>query len=132
MLGHPDVPMTAQYVTQLLKPGVITTILSPPSILEELADDVSAQQDLANVKHIAYAGGPLRPAIGQKLAKVVPHLFSYIGATECGWFSTLPGNNDVWDSIKFYSNIGYRFEEISPGIFELVIVKDDQRPVFCK
>ncbi|CZR62914.1 related to nonribosomal peptide synthetase MxcG (component of the myxochelin iron transport regulon) [Phialocephala subalpina] len=132
--GHPDVPMTVQYVGQLLKTGVVTTMLTPPSILEELADDLAAQQDLVNVKHIGYAGGPLRPTTGEKLAKIVPHLFSYIGATECGWFHHLSGNNDVWDSIKFYSHIGYRFDEISAGIFELVIDKDDRtskyQPVF--
>ncbi|KUJ09297.1 uncharacterized protein LY89DRAFT_690344 [Mollisia scopiformis] len=134
VLGHPDVAMTAEYVAQLLKPGLVTMILSPPSILIELAEDPSAQQDLAKLKHVAYAGGPLRPTTGDKLAKMVPHLSSYIGATECGWFHTLSGDNKVWDSLKFYSDIGYRFEEISDGIFELVIVKDDRtnkyQPIF--
>ncbi|KAF8859904.1 acetyl-CoA synthetase-like protein [Acephala macrosclerotiorum] len=132
--GHPEVLMTAQYVGHLLKVGVITTLLSPPSILEELADDPAALQDLANVKHVGYAGGPLRPTTGEKLAKIVPHLYSYIGATECGRFHHISGKNDVWDSIKFYSDIGYIFEEISAGIFELVIDKDDRtdkyQPVF--
>src|SRR6187402_1027750 len=124
VLGHPDVPTSAPYVAQLLKHGVVTTMLSPPSILEDLSRDPAALQDLAKVKHVAYGGGPLRPEVGNKLAAVLPHLLSFIGATECGWFHTLAGDSQVWDSLKFFSEIGYRFDEISEGIFEFVIVND--------
>jgi hypothetical protein len=41
VFGHPSVPMTAEYVVQLLKPGIINVIAAPPSILEDLAKDPS-------------------------------------------------------------------------------------------
>jgi len=127
VLGHPDVPMSVDYVSQLLKLGVITSMLTPPSILEELSKDLLAVENLTQVKHIGYAGGPLQPKIGNDLAAIVPHLFSFIGATEYGWFHLISGENDKWDSLNFYDNIGYRFDEVSEGNFELVIVSDIQK-----
>jgi thioester reductase-like protein len=126
VLVHPDVPLSASYVAQLLKHGVITTMLTPPSILEDLSKDDSSLQNLAKLKHVGFAGGPLQPGVGNKLAAVLPHLFSFLGATECGWFLNIVGDNKVWDSLNFYSDIGYRFDEVSDGLFELVIDKDEQ------
>ncbi|KAF4632064.1 hypothetical protein G7Y89_g6066 [Cudoniella acicularis] len=124
VLGHPDVPMSAPYVSELLKHRAITSLLTPPSTLEELSKDLAAVKELGQLKHIGYGGGPLSPIVGANLAEKVPHLHSYIGATEEGWFYNISGDNSVWDSLKFYSDIGYRFDEISEGIFELVIVND--------
>jgi thioester reductase-like protein len=126
VLVHPDVPLSASYVAQLLKHGVITTMLTPPSILEDLSKDHSSLQNLAKLEHVGFAGGPLQPGVGNKLAAVLPHLFSFLGATECGWFLNIVGDNKVWDSLNFYSDIGYRFDEVSDGLFELVIDKDEQ------
>jgi hypothetical protein len=85
VLGHPDVLLGMNYVSQLLKLRVITSRLTPPSILEELSKDLLAVENLTKVKHIGYAGRPLQPKIGNDLAAIVPHLFSFIGATEYGW-----------------------------------------------
>ena len=126
MLGHPDVPTSAHYTSQLLNLGVIKSMLTPPSILEDLSKDPTAVQGLAKLKHVAYAGGPLQPEVGNKLAPILPHLFSIIGATEYGWFHNLSGINDRWQSLNFYSDIGYRFEEVSEGLFEMLIVNDEK------
>jgi len=101
-------------------------MLTSPSILEDLSKDHSSLQNLAKLEHVGFAGGPLQPGVGNKLAAVLPHLFSFLGATECGWFLNIVGDNKVWDSLKFYSDIGYRFDEVSDGLFELVIDKDEQ------
>ncbi|TVY80570.1 Non-canonical non-ribosomal peptide synthetase FUB8 [Lachnellula suecica] len=124
VLGHPSVPMSAHYVSRLLEPGVVTAILTPPSILADLFKDSRAVERLAKLQHIGYAGGPLQPDVGNKLATIVPHLFSYIGATEEGWFYNISGENSTWDSLRYFSDIGYQFDEVSEGIFELVIVND--------
>lgn len=126
VLGHPDVPISAHYVSQLLKQGVITALLSPPSILDELSKDHHSVPELAKLQHVAYGGGPLHPEVGKLLAPLLPHLFSFIGATEYGWFHCVSGGNDRWDSLRFFEAIGYRFDEVSSGISELVIVKDSK------
>jgi acyl-coenzyme A synthetase/AMP-(fatty) acid ligase len=124
VLGHPDVPMAAHYVSQLLEWSIITPILTPPSILEDLSKDQAALELLDKLNHIGYGGGPLKPDVGNKLAQLVPHLFSYIGATENGWFHNVSGDNSTWDSLRYFSDIGYKFDEVSDDIFEFVIVND--------
>ncbi|KAE9365218.1 putative NRPS-like enzyme [Stipitochalara longipes BDJ] len=124
VFGYPSVPMTAEYVAQLLKPTIINLIVAPPSILEDLSKDPTGLQDLAKLKHVSYGGGPLRPEVGNFLSGVLPHLFSFLGGTEMGWNHLISGGNEVWDSMRWYENIGYEFEEISEGVFEQVIVND--------
>jgi len=124
VVGHPDVPVSAGYVTQLLKLSIINLIVAPASILEDLSKDPSGLQALAKLKHVSYGGGPLRPEVGNFLTTAVPHLFSFFGGTETGWHHLIAGGNEVWDSTRRYENIGYEFEEISAGVFEQVIVND--------
>ena len=130
VLGHPDVPISAHYVHELLQARVITAMLSPPVILEELSKDHHSISELAMLKHVAYGGGPLHPDAGKVLAAELQHLFSYIGATEYGWFHLISGGTDRWDCLKFFDTIGYRFDEVSDGSFELVILKDSRTDKF--
>jgi acyl-coenzyme A synthetase/AMP-(fatty) acid ligase len=116
LFGHPSVPMTTEYVVQLLKPGIINVIAAPPSILEDLAKDSSGLQDLTKLKHVSYGGGPHRPEICNVLSGVLTHLFSFLGGTEMGWHHLIAGGNEVWDKMRWYENIGYEFEEISDGV----------------
>jgi len=149
VLGHPSVPLSSAYVAELLKTGGITAMLSPPSVLEDLSRDSSSLHSLSRLNHIAYAGGPLNPETGQLLAGVVPHIFSFIGATEIGvsqcpnqrppcadsvvanqWFHMVDGTNELWDSLRYFDNIGYRLEEVSEDIFELIIVNDEKTNIY--
>jgi thioester reductase-like protein len=134
VFGHASVPMTSEYIARLLKAGVVTFLLAPPSILEDLTKNSSGLQDLAKLRHVSYGGGPIRPEIGDILAGIVPHLFSILGSTEMGWNHLILGGNEFWDSMRWYEDIGYRFEEISDGVFEHVIVNNKStnkyQPIF--
>ncbi|KAH7390129.1 putative NRPS-like enzyme [Cadophora sp. MPI-SDFR-AT-0126] len=130
VLGHPDKPVSSAHVAELLKTERITAMVSPPSILEDLSKEPSSLHALSKVKHIAYGGGPLKPAVGNLLAQTVPHIFSFIGATEIGWFHCLNGSNELWDSMRYFDNVGYRFEEVSEGVFEHVVVNDEKTNMY--
>jgi hypothetical protein len=43
-----------------------------------------------------------------------------------GWHHTILGGNELWDSLRWYADIGYELEKISDGVFELVIVNNEQ------
>ncbi|CZS91474.1 related to nonribosomal peptide synthetase MxcG (component of the myxochelin iron transport regulon) [Rhynchosporium graminicola] len=126
VLGHPDVPISSEYALELLKTGPATVLISPPSILEDLSKDEAALEALSKLKHVAYGGGPLGPSAGKILAGAVPHLFSIIGSTEVGIFHIIMGSSDLYDSLHYFDNIGYRFDEVSEGMFEHVIVNDER------
>lgn len=100
-------------------------MLSPPSILADLSKDSAAMKDLARLKHVAYAGGPLPLDVGKSLAPLLPHLISFIGSTEVALVHGLCGGSELWDSIRFYDNIGYHLDEVSDGMFELVLLNNE-------
>lgn len=63
MLRHPSVRVSAGYVTKLLKEEVITSVLTPPSILEDVSRDPAWINEWAKLTHIGYGGGPLQPSV---------------------------------------------------------------------
>jgi thioester reductase-like protein len=125
VLAHADALVTADYICQLLKYNVVTGLLAAPSTLEELSENPDTVESLATLEHVAYAGGPLHQDVGTFLASKLGHLCSLFGATENGLLHMITSKNDKWDCIRVFSGIGYRFDEVSEGSFELVIVKDD-------
>jgi hypothetical protein len=51
--------VSAGYVTKLLKEEVITSVLTPPSVLEDVSKDPAWINEWAKLTHIGYGGGPL-------------------------------------------------------------------------
>jgi acyl-CoA synthetase (AMP-forming)/AMP-acid ligase II len=62
--------------------------------------------------------------VGQVLALKLKHLYSLIRSTEYGFFYIISGNSSKWAYLYFYPDVGYRFDEILDGKFELVIPND--------
>jgi hypothetical protein len=81
---------------------------------------------LAKLRRVAYGGGPVRPEIGKALSELITHFFSFIGATEVGWYHIIRGGNELWDSVRRYADIGHKLGGISVGIFGLVILTNEQ------
>lgn len=63
VMGHPSVPISAGYVAKLLGENVITSMLTPPSMLEDIYKTPGGLEGLQQLKHIGYAGGPLQPSV---------------------------------------------------------------------
>lgn len=63
VLGHPDMPIAADYVLELLGQDVISSMIAPPSIIEDLSKSDEGIDLLARLDHIGYAGGPLSPNV---------------------------------------------------------------------
>lgn len=94
---------------------------SPAFLLEALSKTSAGIDVLSKLEHVCYCGGPLPEHAGEILAPRLKHLYSLIGATEYGWFLTISGDSSKWRYVKFHPAAGYIFEEISEGIFELII-----------
>nr|ASK38699.1 putative nonribosomal peptide synthetase-like protein [Paecilomyces divaricatus] len=118
---HPEVAPTAEYILSLLDQNIATALSVPPSLLDALSKTSAGIEALSKLEHVGYVGGPLPEHVGQALAPKLKHLYSLMGATECGWFHTIPGDSSKWAYLRFNPDIGYRFDEISEGVFELVI-----------
>ncbi|KAJ2985393.1 hypothetical protein NUW58_g5554 [Xylaria curta] len=108
-------PLSPQNFAKMLKASSSTSALTPPSIMEAMLNNPCELEVVSNLKHIAYSGGPLNPVLGEKLAKVVPHMFPLLEST---------GDNTYWNGMKFI-DLGQRMEEVIPGLYELVITRTD-------
>ncbi|KAL1961531.1 hypothetical protein VTN77DRAFT_1636 [Rasamsonia byssochlamydoides] len=86
-----------------------------------MAKTAASVDVLSKLEHVCYVGGPLPEHAGRTLSPRLKHLWSLIGATEYGLFHTIAGDSSKWAYIHFNPNVGYRFDEVSPGLYELVI-----------
>ncbi|TRX95534.1 hypothetical protein FHL15_003492 [Xylaria flabelliformis] len=96
-----------------------------PTLLVELLQGNNVFLPFPLYHHIAYSGGPLNPVLGEKLAKVIPHLFPLYGCTEgAGPYLESTGDNTYWNGMKFV-DMGQRMDEVIPGLYELVITRTE-------
>ncbi|KAI0872127.1 hypothetical protein GGS24DRAFT_491690 [Hypoxylon argillaceum] len=110
---------------QMLGVSASTSTLTPPSLLEAMLKYPDELTTISKLKHVAYAGGPINPVIGEQLAKVIPHMFPLYGCTEgAGPYFESTGDNTYWNGMKLIE-LGHRMEEVIPGLYELVITRTD-------
>ncbi|KAF2967123.1 hypothetical protein GQX73_g6460 [Xylaria multiplex] len=107
--------LSPENFSNILKVSSSTSTLTPPSVLEAMLTSPHGLEILSKLKHIAYSGGPLNPVVGEKLAKIVPHMFPFLEST---------GDNTYWNGMKFI-DMGQRMEEVIPGLYELIITRTD-------
>ncbi len=120
-LGHAAVPPTAGNISQFLDHNMITGMVAHASTLEHLSKYSWAVERLSKLQYVGYAGGPLHKDIG---IFIMPKLKNFVGgirATEIEWFHIVMGGSEKWDCGRSFSGVGYRFDEISEGLFEYVL-----------
>ncbi|GAW14253.1 hypothetical protein ANO14919_036530 [Xylariales sp. No.14919] len=109
----------------MLEASSSTSCLTPPSVLEAMMNSPHGLETVSKLRHVAYSGGPLNPVLGEKLAKIILHLFPLYGCTEgAGPYLESTGDNTYWYGMKFVE-MGQRMEEVIPGLYELVFTRTD-------
>lgn len=98
-----------------------------PSIAAGLTyNPASLEYCSQHLELILYAGGDLPRAVGDSIAAKIPIRCQY-GASEIGLTSQLlipeMAATD-WRYVCFHPNLGVEFEEITPGMFEMVVKRD--------
>lgn len=74
--------LSPENFAKMLEISSSTSALTPPSVLEAMLNYPSELEVISRLKHVAYSGGPLNPVFGEKLARIIPHLFPLYGCTE--------------------------------------------------
>ncbi|KAI1122652.1 hypothetical protein F5Y10DRAFT_253719 [Nemania abortiva] len=125
ILPAPGTRLSPENFTRILEASSATAALTPPSLLEAMLNTPRDAAAVSKLKHVGYAGGPLNPVIGERLAKLIPHMYSLYGCTEgAGPYLESTGDNTYWHGMKFME-MGHRMEEVVPGLYELVITRTD-------
>lgn len=122
VMNHPAASITAEHVINILNTGIATSLGAADSILTDLSRTKEGLEAMSKLDLVVYGGGPLSPQTGATIAPHVENISSALGMTENGLVHGYPiRGSSHWDCLKFNKNVGYRFDEVSPGIFELVI-----------
>ncbi|KAJ8108999.1 hypothetical protein ONZ43_g6259 [Nemania bipapillata] len=120
--------VTAQGLVEALKQTPADVALLVPSVVAELAQSPELLEECARyLELILYIGGDLPQALGDKVADKIP-LRCLWGASEVGIPQQLMpsefGPQD-WRYIRFHPDIGAVYDEVSDGIYELVIRRNE-------
>ncbi|KAI2601707.1 acetyl-CoA synthetase-like protein [Hypoxylon sp. NC1633] len=135
---------TAQGVVDALKQAPADVAVLVPSVVVELAQSPELLDYCAtNLEAILYIGGDLPQDIGDRVAAKI-YLRCQWGATETGIVPQLlprelypsgPSSRSLWRYIRFHPCVGAMFDEVTDGIYELVLrrkkVLEDTQPCFA-
>jgi hypothetical protein len=100
-----------------LVPSIVSDLSQAPALLEYCAQ---------HLELILYAGGDLPQSIGDRVAAKMPIRCNY-GSTEVGLINQVlaPGLSVAdWRWVRPHPDLGLEFEEITPGMFEMIVKRD--------
>ena len=121
-------PLTASFLNSLQIHGACTGLISPPSLLEDIAKDPVFLSDTTKLKYIVFAGGPLDRNAGNRIASMTK-LLNWFGSTEAGMYPMVAHDGD-WEYVEFSPFLGPDLRHIDDDLFELVLVRKEGLAIF--
>lgn len=120
---------SADGLVQALKAAPADVAFLIPLIAAELAQKPELLEFCSkHLEHIFYCGGHLPKEPGDVIAVKIPIHCQY-GATELGFATQIISpdmTNTDWQYVRFHPEMGYEFEEVTPGLFELIVKRNPQ------
>ncbi|KAI0380733.1 acetyl-CoA synthetase-like protein [Hypomontagnella monticulosa] len=125
ILMHPDLPIIPANITAVINQTGANSLICPPVPIENMLNYPPGLEALSRLKHVGYVGGPINPVLGAQIARITPHLYSFIGSTEGALMHMdYSANSENWDALRFVE-VGQRMEEVFPGLFEMVFPRTE-------
>jgi thioester reductase-like protein len=121
--GPPEKPPSGELLSQAMKKLNIRAAWCPPTVIEQLVDLPGGFEQAASLDWIMYTGGPLAPAVGDRLSKVTDVCQMY-GSTETGPHVSLVPLPENWNYFEWHPLLENKMESMGDGTFEMVVEKD--------
>ncbi|KAJ9257377.1 hypothetical protein DTO207G8_2131 [Paecilomyces variotii] len=123
-LYNANLPLTKQYLLDTMKAHDFDIFYGVPYALKLLAETDEGIEALTKFKIVMFGGSPCPDSLGDKLVEKGVNLVSHYGSTETGQLMTSfrPREDKEWNYLRPSEAVKpfLRFEERSPGIYELV------------
>ena len=108
---------TGKLVHRLLQNRGITSLMTVPTILEEMTqmhDSAVALTDLANLDYVACGGGALKTATGEILRAKKVIILNHFGATELGALAPIfrPGEDYDWKYLRVRKDMKLQLQSL--------------------
>lgn len=100
----------------MLKAKDITSLMTVPTILEEITQ-ASAAQGLASLDFVVVGGGPIKPAVANNLRENGVSLLNHFGATELGALAPIfrPQKSYDWHYLRLRNDLGLQLRQLEPN-----------------
>lgn len=120
VLGPSEKPASGELCCRILSAIPCKALYSPPTVLEELVQESDGLDLCSKLEFIVFAGGPLAPPAGDKLASVT-YIGPMIGSTEIGIIPCIFPERDSWNYFEWHPIFGVDMQHISDGAYEMVL-----------
>lgn len=125
-MGPPFTPPSGFLLSEVLEKRPLRAIYVPPFIIEQWASDPASLKLAEGLDFVLFGGGPLAPAVGNKLSQVTDVCQMY-GSLELGQIQMLVPLPGQWEYLEPnpYEECDMQF--VDDGVYEMVL---HQEPKF--
>ncbi|KAI4236743.1 MAG: hypothetical protein LQ349_002368 [Xanthoria aureola] len=111
-----DVIGNGPFVLKLLQTENITSLMTVPTILEEITQ-ISAAKHLAALDFVVVGGGPIKPAVANNLHENGVSLLNHFGATELGALAPIfrPDKSYDWHYLRLRKDLNLLLRQLKPN-----------------
>lgn len=126
----PNVTVNPQLIIQVCKHTGAQSLITPPSLIEELVRDQAGMEFVKTLTYILWVGAGLNQSVGDALAPFT-RLVPAIGSTERGLQISFEADDiSMWNSFDFVPETGPRFEPVGDNLYELHIDRNPESDLF--
>lgn len=118
-------PLSAEAASELIRSSPFTTIILPPSILDEIGKRPELLDSLGKVRYVLPGGSTTTKAAADAINSKT-ELLNVLGATELGCISQLAIDRQDWPYIAPSPLSGIEFRQHSEGEYEMVVVRKEE------
>lgn len=122
--GPPEKPPSGALLSRAMQLLKIRAAWCPPAVIEQLADQPGGFEQIASLDWIMYTGGPLAPAVGDRICHVT-NVCQMYGSTETGPHMSLIPLPHNWSYFEWHPTYANDMEPMGDGTFEMVVRKGD-------
>ncbi|CAK7213836.1 putative NRPS-like protein biosynthetic cluster [Sporothrix eucalyptigena] len=122
--GPPEKPPSGALLSRAMQLLKVRAAWCPPAVIEQLADQPGGFDQIATLDWIMYTGGPLAPAVGDRICHVTKVCQMY-GSTETGPHMSLIPLPENWSYFEWHPTYENQMEDMGDGTFEMVVYKGD-------
>ena len=124
VLGPTGIWPSGVLVAEIMKHQQLRALYLPPSIIEQWVAEPPAMDQAKNLDFIIFGGGPLSPAVGDRLNKATKICQTY-GSLETAGVQLLVPRPGEWSYLEFNPYEEIDMQDFGDGSYELVL---HQRP----
>ncbi|OAA57976.1 Male sterility, NAD-binding protein [Niveomyces insectorum RCEF 264] len=121
--GPPEKPPSGALLNRAMQMLTIRAAWCPPAIIEQLVDQPGGFEQVAKLDWIMYTGGPLAPAVGDRICRVT-NVCQLYGSTETGPHLSLVPLPKNWSYFEWHPAYENEMDDMGDGTFEMVVHKD--------